>query len=575
MKRVVKKRCDLFCGAGGFSTGGDIAFREAGLEWDGIAINHWNVAVGTYNANHPHMKALCMGVEDAIPSKLFPGREIDYLVASPTCTHFSRARGGRPRSDQQRSQPFLIVTWLAENFVRHLTVENVPEFIKWGPLNKDGKPIKRLEGTLFQQWVEAIKSCNYDVEWRIVCCADYGDATTRRRFFLKAVRKGCGRIRWPEPTHAKNPEPDLWGRTLKKWRGIGECIDKTDTGKSIFGRDRPLAMNTLRRIFVGMEKYNGIGFQMDMLGADKGDASRVRPLSSPLPPQHAGGNRTAVVRPFVVRLNRNCDVESVEEPLSTVTANGQHHILCTPFIMDYFGLKHDHEFHVKSMDEPLPTVTTEPHHYLCQPFIVNNNANNVPKPLDKPAPALTTGNHAMLCTPLVLDHCRNGKATDGKEPMGAQTTHDRYSVVTPLVLGQQSGAAARPVDEPCPTIATGGAVQLATPLIIDMSRPGGHDSGHVHSADEPIQTITSCDAVQVATPVIVDGVDVRNLPRLPDGRYLDIRIRMLKPSELAAAHSFPPDYVFTGNRTEQVKQIGNSVPVMTAAAMCRADLEAS
>ena len=62
-------------------------------------------------------------------------------------------------------------------------------------------------------------------------------------------------------------------------------------------------------------------------------------------------------------------------------------------------------------------------------------------------------------------------------------------------------------------------------------------------------------------------------PVLEDGRVIDIRIRMLKPSELAAAHSFPADYKLTGNRGEQVKQIGNSVPVETAAAMCAADLE--
>ena len=142
-----------------------------------------------------------------------------------------------------------------------------------------------------------------------------------------------------------------------------------------------------------------------------------------------------------------------------------------------------------------------------------------------------------------------------------------------------------------------------------MSRPGGHDSGHIRSADKPIQTLTTCDNVQIATPVIVDmshpgdpnderrvssgdepirTITTRNnkavvtpvifdeavgLPRLPDGRYIDIFLRMLKPSELAAAHSFPKDYVLTGNRGEQVKQIGNSVPVMTAAAMCEADFK--
>ena len=112
---------------------------------------------------------------------------------------------------------------------------------------------------------------------------------------------------------------------------------------------------------------------------------------------------------------------------------------------------------------------------------------------------------------------------------------------------------------------------MATPIILDMSRPGGHDSGHIRSADKPIQALTTCDNVQVATPVIFD--EAVGLPRLPDGRYIDILLRMLKPSELAAAHSFPKDYVLTGNRGEQVKQIGNSVPVMTAAAMCEADFK--
>ena len=102
-------------------------------------------------------------------------------------------------------------------------------------------------------------------------------------------------------------------------------------------------------------------------------------------------------------------------------------------------------------------------------------------------------------------------------------------------------------------------MRVITPLILDMSRPGGHDSGHVRTADKPIQTLTTCDNVQGVFPV------------LEDGRVIDIRIRMLKPSELAAAHSFPADYILTGNRGEQVKQIGNSVPVETAAAMCAAD----
>ena len=495
---------DLFCGAGGASTGLELALSRLKMCHKGLAINHWAVAVDTMRKNHPDIDTKQMSIEEAVPADLVPSGEVDLLWASPSCTHHSRAKGGKPRSNQLRAQPDLVLSWLDQLYVRRLIIENVPEFVDWGPLNKDGKPIKRLKGACFVAWVRAIEARNYHVEWRIVNCADFGDATSRRRFFLKAVRKGCGRIRWPEPTHTENPEPDLFGNVPKKWRAVRECLDLSDLGRSIFDPDRSLSHNTLRRVAVGMKKYNGMDFLMDMLGSDGGDNSRVHPLTKPMPTQHSGGNRCAVVRPFLVRLNRNCNAESVDDPLST--------------------------------------TTTKDHHALCQPFIVklNNHADaeSVEKPLTS---VLAGGQHHALCQPFIIDHFKNGRAQSVDEPIGAQTTHDRYSMLTPLIL--------------------------------DMSRPGGHDSGHIRSADMPIQTLTTCDNVQVATPIIFDKAV--GLPRLPDGRYIDIRLRMLKPSELAAAHSFPKDYILTGNRGEQVKQIGNSVPVMTAAAMCEADFKES
>ena len=495
---------DLFCGAGGASTGLELALSRLKMCHKGLAINHWAVAVDTMRKNHPDIDTKQMSIEEAVPADLVPSGEVDLLWASPSCTHHSRAKGGKPRSNQLRAQPDLVLSWLDQLYVRRLIIENVPEFVDWGPLNKDGKPIKRLKGACFVAWVRAIEARNYHVEWRIVNCADFGDATSRRRFFLKAVRKGCGRIRWPEPTHTENPEPDLFGNVPKKWRAVRECLDLSDLGRSIFDPDRSLSHNTLRRVAVGMKKYNGMDFLMDMLGSDGGDNSRVHPLTKPMPTQHSGGNRCAVVRPFLVRLNRNCNAESVDDPLST--------------------------------------TTTKDHHALCQPFIVklNNHADaeSVEKPLTS---VLAGGQHHALCQPFIIDHFKNGRAQSVDEPIGAQTTHDRYSMLTPLIL--------------------------------DMSRPGGHDSGHIRSADMPIQTLTTCDNVQIATPVVFDKAV--GLPRLPDGRYIDIFLRMLKPSELAAAHSFPKDYILTGNRGEQVKQIGNSVPVMTAAAMCEADFKES
>lgn len=457
MRKQLFKWGDLFCGCGGMATGGVRALDARQIAHEGWAINHWPCAVQTMQSNHPHVHVMEMDLTTVIPSEVIPCRHLDHLHASPSCTHHSRAKGGRPRSNQLRAQPNLVLDWLDDIDVSFLSIENVPEFMEWGPLDYYGRPIERLKGANFKAWVHSIEARNYIVEWNVVNCADYGDATTRQRFFLKAVKRGRGKIHWPRPTHAEHPETDLWGFTPQPWRGARDCLDLNDTGTSIFNRSRPLAANTLRRIAIGAQKYWGINLE-----------------------------------PFIVRFNRNCDAESINAPISCVTVK-EHH---------------------------------------------------------------------ALCTPIILDHFKGGEIQDGSRPIGAQTTHDRFSVLQPLVLGQQGGATFRPVNRPCPTIATGGAIRVATPVILDMSRPGGNDSGHIRSANQPLQTLTTCDAVQGCFPVLADG------------RIVDIRIRMLKPSELAAAHSFPSGYVITGNRGEQVKQIGNSVPVRTAEAMMAADLEA-
>ncbi len=398
---------DLFSGCGGMATGMCEALECAGIRHKGYAINHSPFAVATMRANHPEVTTLEMDLDVAVPSEVVPEWRIDHLHASPSCTHHSRAKGGRPRSNQLRSQPDIITRWIDEHFIPSISVENVPEFMDWGPLDRNGMPIESMKGECFRAWVGGLEARNYIVEWRIVNCADYGDATSRRRFFLKAVRRGCGRIRWPEPTHAK------------RWRGIRECLDLTDTGTSIFNRKNPLAQNTMRRIEAGAKRYWGTD-----------------------------------LKPFIVRLRNNQDCASIEEPISSIACSGAHHALCTPIVMDHF---------------------------------------------------------------------KGGEVQDGSRPIGAQTTHDRFSVVQPLVLGQQGGAACRPISEPCPTIACGGAIR---------------------------------------------GI----FPQLADGRIIDIRMRMLRPDELAAAHSFPKEYIITGNRSQKVKQIGNSVPVRTAKAMCAADL---
>lgn len=477
---------DMYCGAGGFSTGFAEAMKDLGLTFREIAINHWFRAVETMRANHPGVYAMQMDIDAATPDDIETD-VIDHLHASPSCTHHSRAKGGKPRSNQLRSQPNEIWKFVDNKHVRWITIENVPEFTKWGPLTTGGKPIKRMEGSCFRAWLEQFTARGYDYEWRILNCADYGDATSRKRFFLQAVKRRCGlKIRWPKPTHAEHPK-----RGQKRWRGVSECLDYSDTGRSIFGRDNPLAENTLRRIAAGAERYWGID-----------------------------------LKPFIVRFNRNCDAESVDDPIPCVTVK-EHYALCTPIVMDHFK-----GGNIQDGSKPLGSQTTHDRYSVIQPFV-----------MDMSHPG---------------DHDDARRVVGSHEPMKTITTRNNIAVLQPLILGQHGGATCRPDSEPCPTIATGGAIRKIEAFVIDMSRPGGTDSGHIRPSKEPMRTITTYDNVQGVFPV------------LEDGRVIDIRIRMLKPSELAAAHSFPKGYKLSGSRADQVKQIGNSVPVQTAKALVKA-----
>src|SRR6185436_18060907 len=96
---------DLFCGAGGASTGIIAAAAKQGYRRrEIVAVNHWPVAIETHTANHPDVRHYCDTLQSVDPRKAFPGRDrIHLLWASPECTHHSRARGGKPRSDQSRA----------------------------------------------------------------------------------------------------------------------------------------------------------------------------------------------------------------------------------------------------------------------------------------------------------------------------------------------------------------------------------------------------------------------------------------------------------------------------------------
>lgn len=392
MKREVNT-ADLFCGAGGATTGLELALADLGLRGRGIAVNHWKVAIASHQANHPATRHLCAAVESLVPAEVVPGGNLDVLWASPSCTHHSRALGGRPRANQLRAQPDLILSWLDQLFVRRLIVENVPEFVEWGPLAANGKPLASRRGTCFNAWLQAIEARSYRLEWRILNCADYGDATTRRRFFLQAVRIGCGKIEWPDPTHSDVGGEDLFGNRLARWRGFDTCIDWADLGTPISQRKKPLAKNTMDRIREGIRRFGGSPF---VIGQQSG--STPRPADEPIPTVSTSG-AIAFCQPFVIPMEHSGRnrLRSVSEPIPTVsTARGGAMAIAQPFIVDF--LRGRPPLHPS---QPIGAMHTKARFGLATPFIVHLNRNCTVRDVSAPIPTETTsGAHFALAVPV-------------------------------------------------------------------------------------------------------------------------------------------------------------------------------
>jgi DNA (cytosine-5)-methyltransferase 1 len=506
---------DLFCGAGGTSTGLLKACDDLGYKLNLLAVNHWDIAIATHSANHPYARHICENLDNVNPRKAVPSGALDILIASPECTHHSNARGGKPCSDQSRASGWHILRWAEALRIDNILIENVKEFQSWGPLGVNGRPLKSRKGETFQAFLNALTSLGYKVDFKVLNAAYYGDPTTRERLFIIA-RRGRRPIKWPDPTHTPDGAKTLFGKT-KPWRTAREIIDWTIPGQSIFTRKKSLSQNTLNRIYAGLRKFSSKElepFLVMLYGAND-----ARSINRPMPTVTAQGGHVGVCEPFIVQFNRNSKPVSTNEPLPAQTTK-EHFGVCRPFLVKYYGTNK-----FSSVEEPVPTLTTKDRFAVCSPFIMGvggPKGSQNPRSIDRPLGTVVTEQHAALVQPFIIptNHGKDKRSHSVDKPMPTITSVDAWGVIQPFVLGQQSCAAPRSVDKPIPTVASAGAIALVQPKI--------------------------------------------------DGHVLDIHFRMLKPHELARAMSFGDDYKFEGNREAQVKQIGNAVPVMLAKELCKA-----
>jgi len=401
----VLRAADLFCGAGGSSTGLRRVADALGARLDLTAVNHWRTAVETHAVNHPEARHVCENL-DGIDARRVTGGRLDLLWASPECTHHSMARGGKPVHNQSRSTAWHVLRWAEATEPTWIVVENVPEFATWGPLGLTGRPLASRRGATFHAWATALRSLGYTVDWRICNAADYGAATSRRRLFIVARRDGGARNRgpipWPLQTHAPAGVGSLFAEH-QAWRGAREVIDWSERGASIFGRSKPLAPNTLRRIAAGARKFWGVELEPFLVAMEHG--GRVLDASQPLPTiTTAKGGAFGLVQPFIAHLRGTHDgqipssARSIDAPIPTLTSGGEHCALVEPFLL---GQQSGAEG--RAVRDPAPTVATKGAISLIEPFIVSYYGTlNVSRAGD-PLPTITTKDRFGLVQPAQLD----------------------------------------------------------------------------------------------------------------------------------------------------------------------------
>jgi DNA (cytosine-5)-methyltransferase 1 len=600
---------DSFAGGGGASLGIAWATGHA----PDIAINHDRQAIEMHAANHPDTVHVLEDVWKADLRKLTDGKPVSLLWASPDCKHFSRAKGGKPVEKRIRSLAWIVCKWAKEVQPRVIALENVREFADWGPLvprlvcrecgwkgtegqakllrvrrrcpdcdslkmteTEDLVPDPSRKGLTFRRFVGRLKTLGYVVEWRNMDAADYGAPTHRRRLFLVARRDGHP-IRWPQPTH---------GNGLRPYRTAADCIDWSIECPSIFGRKRPLAEKTMRRIALGIQRYvlNAANpFIVQLAHGESGRwGSGSNAIDLPLGTIHAGGGNHAIVDPVLLKADseigtpfiaqtshtgttgRGAYVWGTDEPVRTISQRGEFSVV-TPVLSKFHGSKSSGDSRCKQLELPFNTLDTQPRFALLTPHLVTVGHGERPgqdaraNSIEKPIGTVTSKGHHALVSAFLAKHFGGMVGVEVETPLPTTTTKGCQTqlVAANLIHMNHGGKQWSELSEPMRTVMSGGT--HAALVYSFLTRFFGNSIGQ--PVDEPAPTANGCNKTGLVTVVIDGELYV----------IVDIGMRMLTPRELARAQGFPDTYCLTGTKTSQVARIGNSVCPPIAEAIVRAN----
>ena len=561
---------DLFCGAGGTSTGVETARYQNNPCARVIAcVNHDANAIASHAANHPEALHLTEDIRKLDLTQLVKyinlmrKRFVNAFVvvwASLECTNHSKAKGGVSRDADSRT--------LAEHLIRYikaidpdfLQIENVMEFMDWGPLivkikrdsgtgyeycpltiKKEGKgknaTIKYLptmipdplrKGEYYNRWVNEVESCGYGFDYRTLNAADYGAYTSRKRVFGIFAKKRLP-IVFPEPTHSKEAQHTLFG-PLKRWKEVKEVLDFNDEGKSIFDRSCPLSPNTLDRHKAGLIKFVAGGKEKYI--KKRAFLKLQTEISGHIP----GMKNVQFLSKYFSGHPESKNI-SILGPAHTIKTKDNHALISVDFLSSYYG----HGNGVRSVNMPCPTVTTKDRFDKVSCHFFDMQYGN--------------------------SHCASVEG-----PAGTVTNNPKHSLVTcnRWLMNTNFSNIGSTVQEPAPVI----TANREWHYLVSIQYVSKRDCVENCSVKEEgyIPSFVKITSHEVIYEIYEDDLSVVKEIKEIMALYgiIDIKQRMLKIPELKKIMGFPENYVLIGTQADQKKFIGNAVEVNMARVLCEA-----
>ncbi|MFB7890380.1 DNA cytosine methyltransferase [Cellulosimicrobium cellulans] len=496
---------DLFCGAGGSSTG------AAGVPGVNIVIaaNHWQLAIDVHNENHPNTDHAAADLHQEDP-RFFP--KTDILWASPECTKWSQANGSAPlpaieeglfedplsaeAATRSRLLMFDVLRFAEHHRYRAMVIENVVDIA-----------VQEKYRMAWYEWRQQLRALGY--KFRVVSLNSmhaqaYGMPApqSRDRVYIVCWREGerapdLDKILRPR---AHCPKCDQLVRATQSWKN----------GKTV-GRYRQTYVYTHTKCGTVVEPgwlpaAAAIDWSIpgERVGDRLADKTRARIAAgiarywSPIHLEAAGNTYDAADPKHLNHGDPNAYYRawSADEPLRTLHTNASK-ALAVPVEgrdgKDAFPL-----------DLPMRTQTTRHETALAQaPFITEMYGTGTARPASHPAGTFTAGgNHHGLAQhpgdPFVMTNNHQNRAHSTDEPMPTATTATGggHALITRHygIPGGDAGRHTTPVDEAMRTLtANGGNMSLVTPA-------GGSWNDDARPTDEALRTLTSRDAYALVSP---------------------------------------------------------------------------